>query len=188
MKKILKITGITVLIIIAVPLIVALFIKQEYAVEREVIIEKPIHEVFDYLVLLKNQGNFSVWSKMDPEMKQEFTGTDGTVGFISAWDSENKDVGRGEQEIMKITQGERIDYELRFFEPFEATDFAYMTTEPVSENQTRVKWGFNGKMSYPMNLFMLTMDMGKMLGGDLETGLANLKSILDNRSGHGDEI
>jgi hypothetical protein len=27
-------------------------------------------------------------------MKKEYTGTDGTVGFISAWDSENKELGR----------------------------------------------------------------------------------------------
>ena len=51
---------------------------------------------------------------MDPDMKKTYRGTDGTVGFVSAWDSEKDDVGKGEQEIIKITDGERIDYELRF--------------------------------------------------------------------------
>jgi hypothetical protein len=93
-------------------------------------------EVFDYVRLLNNQDNFSKWATMDPAMKKSFSGTDGTVGFVSAWESKKKDVGKGEQEIIKITEGQRIDYELRFKEPFEATDLAYITTEPISENQT----------------------------------------------------
>ena len=96
-------------------------------------------------------------------MKKTYSGTDGTVGFVSAWESDNKDVGIGEQEIKKITEGERIDFELRFFEPFESTDPAYMTTESVSENQTKVKWGFNGHMDYPMNIMMLFIDFEKMI-------------------------
>jgi len=116
---------------------------------------------------------------MDPDMKKTYRGTDGTVGFVSAWESDNKDVGKGEQEIMKITEGERMDLELRFFEPFESTEPAYMITESVSENQTKVKWGFNGHMDYPMNITMLFMDFEKMIGDDLETGLKNLKSVLE---------
>ena len=167
--------------IIALVLIVALFVKKEYAVEREVTIEKPKAEVFEYIKYLKNQDNFSKWATMDSAMKKEFRGTDGTVGFVSAWDSEDSDVGKGEQEIMKIAEGERIDYELRFLEPFEATDNAYMTTESVNDSVTKVSWGFNGKMNYPMNLMLLFMDMEKMLGGDFETGLTNLKGVLEGQ-------
>lgn len=177
--KILKKILITILIIIAIPLIVALFTKKEYAVEREVIINKPKQEVFDYIKFLKNQDNYSVWATMDPNMKKEYRGTDGAVGFIASWDSQMKEVGKGEQEIMKISDAERLDFELRFKVPFEATDNAYMTTETIAENQTKVKWGFEGKMNYPMNFMLLFMDMEKMLGNDLETGLSNLKKVLE---------
>lgn len=112
-------------------------------------------------------------------MKKEFVGEDGTGGCISAWDSNVKDVGKGEQKIIKIADGQRIDYELHFIKPFESTDYAYMAVEPVSDNQTRVKWGFTGKMKYPMNLMMLTMNMEKMLAPDLEKGLNNLKANLE---------
>lgn len=180
MKIILRILLVLVSLI-ALILIVALFLKKEYAVEREITVDKPKTEVFEYVKFLKNQDNYSKWATMDPAMKKEFRGTDGTVGFVSAWDSEQDDVGKGEQEIMKITDGERIDYELRFFEPFETTDNAYMTTEAVNDSTTMVKWGFNGKMKYPMNLMLLFMDMEDMLGGDLEQGLANLKGVLESR-------
>ena len=52
-------------------------------------------------------------------MKIETHGTDGTPGFVSAWNSTSNEVGEGEQEIKKITEGERVDTELRFKRPFE---------------------------------------------------------------------
>ena len=112
-------------------------------------------------------------------MKKTFTGTDGEVGFVSAWESDKKDVGKGEQEIMKITVNQQIDYQLRFFEPFQATDDAYMITDAKGKNTTTVKWGFKGSMDYPMNLMLLIMDMEEMLGNDLQTGLDNLKKVLE---------
>lgn len=177
--KALKIAGLVLVGIIVLALIAGLFINGKYAVEREITINKPKQEVYDYVKYLKNQNNYSVWAKTDPAMKKVFTGEDGTVGFISAWDSQNPDVGKGEQKIIKIADGKRIDYEIHFIKPFESTDYAYMTMEAVSDSQTRVKWGFNGEMKYPMNLMLLFMNMEKMLAPDLENGLSSLKGILE---------
>ena len=177
--KIVKRVLIAIGAIIALLLIIALFVKKQYAVEREITINKPKNEVFNYIKMLKNQDYYSKWASMDPNMKKEYRGEDGTVGFVSAWDSDKKDVGKGEQEIKKITENERIDYELRFIEPFQSTESAYMTTESTTGNQTTVKWGFKGKMNYPMNLMLLFMNMEKMVGDDLQTGLQNLKTVLE---------
>lgn len=177
--KILK--GLLLLIvgIVILALVVALFVKKDYAVEREVTINKPIAVVFDYIKHIKNQDQYSVWNRLDPASKKTYTGTDGTVGFISAWESTNKNVGKGEQEITKITESDRIDMKLRFKEPFEAEDEAYMTTQALSESQTKVKWGFKGRMAYPMNIMLLFMDMEGMLGKDLQGGLDTLKTTLE---------
>jgi len=177
--KIVKRILIGLLSIIAIALIAALFLNKDYAVEREVEINKPKQQVFDYIKLLKNQDNFSVWAKKDPLMKKTYTGTDGTVGFISAWESDSSDVGVGEQEIKKIAEGERLDFEIRFKKPFESTDYAYMITESTSDSKTKVKWGFKGRMPYPTNLMLVFMDMEKMLAPDLQNGLENLKGILE---------
>ena len=122
---------------------------------------------------------FSKWASLDPLMKKSYIGTDGTVGFVSSWQSNIEEVGHGEQEITKIVEGERIDYELRFLKPFASTSSAYMTTEVVDENQTKVKWGFNGHMSYPSNLMLLFLDFEELIGNDFQTGLDNLKIILE---------
>lgn len=177
--KTLKIIGLVLVGIIVLLLITGLFVDGKYAVEREVTINKPKQIVFDYVKYLKNQNQFSVWAKIDPAMKTEFRGEDATVGFVSAWESENPDAGKGEQKIVKIDEGSRIDYEIHFIEPMESTDFAYMTFAAPNDSTTSVKWGFHGKMKYPMNLMLLAMDMEKMLAPDLQNGLNNLKGILE---------
>ncbi len=168
-----------VLGIIALFLIVGLFVKKDYKVSREVLINEPKETVFEYVKLLKNQNNFSVWAQIDPNMKKTFTGTDGTVGFVSAWESDNKHVGKGEQKILNIDIGGKIDYEIRFIKPFKSISYATMSTTFVDENQTNVKWVFTGKMKYPMNLMLLFMNMEKSIGNDLQNGLNNLKTILE---------
>lgn len=177
--KALKIIGIIILIIIVVPLIIALFVPKDYGVEKEITIAKSKAEVFDFIKYLKNQDEFSKWASMDTAMKRTYTGTDGTVGFISAWKSEKKDVGSGEQEIMAIKEGESIDFEVRFKEPFESKGQTYLKVEPVTDSTTLVKWGFNGHMNYPLNIMLLLIDFDKMLGEDFSTGLTNLKTVLE---------
>lgn len=177
--KILKKILLGVLILIVLVLVTALFVKKEYTVERQLTVNKPKQEVFDYVKVLRNHSSFNVWSMMDPNMKQEFTGTDGTVGSKSAWDSDNKDVGKGEQIISKIAEGERVDFDLHFIKPFEGEAKAFMSTQAKSESSTEVTWGFEGHMPYPMNIMTLFMNMDKMLGPDLEKGLANLKNNLE---------
>ena len=63
-------------------LAIGLVVDEEYAVEREITINRSAPEVFNYVVFLKNQDNFSVWAMIDPNMKKDFRGTDGTVGFV----------------------------------------------------------------------------------------------------------
>lgn len=175
LKKILLV----IVVLLAIPLLTALFVKQDYKVETQVVIQQPAQLVFDYIRFLGNQDNFSVWAAMDPQMQKSYRGVDGTVGFVSAWHSDNPDVGVGEQEIKAIVDGERIEFELRFLEPFAAVSPAYMTTEAITAQQTRVSWGFSGHMPYPMNLMLLVMDVENIIAADLQQGLDNLKLILE---------
>ena len=174
--KALKMVLLVIVSIIALFLITALFVKKDYDVERSITINKSKQDVFDYMKHLKNQDNYSKWVMMDPNMKKTFTGTDGTVGFVYAWDG-NKQAGKGEQEIKSITEGEKLDVEVRFEKPFKSTAYAPMSTENVGNGQTKVTWGLKGTSSYPMNIMNLFMD--GMLGKDIDVSLNNLKAILE---------
>ncbi len=167
------------ILIVSIVLIAAYFMPKDYAVEREITINKPVDSVFNYVRYLKNQNEFSVWANIDPKMKSTYTGTDGSVGAIAAWESAVKDVGVGEQEITKITEGKRIEFALRFKEPMNDNAVGFMSTEAVSGNQTRVKWGINGIFPYPMNVMMPMMKMDEMIGKDLQKGLENLKDKME---------
>ena len=169
------------ILIISVVLIAAYFMPKDYAVEREIVINEPVDRVFNYVRYLKNQNDFSVWANIDPKMKSTYTGTDGTVGAIAAWESDVKDVGVGEQEITKITEGKRIDFALRFKEPMNDTAVGFMSTEAVTENQTKVKWGISGVIPYPTNIMMPMLKMDQMIGNDLQKGLDNLKAKMEEQ-------
>lgn len=178
--KALKITGVVIALLVAIILVAAFTADTEFSVERSVVIDQPKEVVFDHIRYLENQNKYSVWVARDPGIQMEYRGTDGTVGAVSAWKG-NEELGSGEQEITGLTEGEHIDYELRFFEPFESTSYAFKSTESVSENQTRVTWGMYGKFPRPMNLMLLFFDLEEAIGGDYEAGLENLKQILENR-------
>ncbi|WP_375324756.1 SRPBCC family protein [Flagellimonas sp. GZD32] len=167
-----------VLGIILLIAILAAIAPKTYNVSRSIELAKPKTEVFNYLKYLKNQDEWSPWGKRDPNMVKKFTGTDGEVGAISYWKG-NKEVGEGEQELTNIEEGVRIDSELRFLKPWKSTSDAYMITEDIDENNTKVVWGFSGNNQFPMSIMMLFMSMDKMIGKDFEEGLASLKEIME---------
>ncbi len=159
--------------------ILAALAPKTYNVSRSIEISRPKAEVFDYLKYLKKQDEWSPWAKRDPNMEQKFTGTDGEVGAISYWNG-NKEVGEGEQELTKIIDGERIDSELRFLKPWKSESDAYLVTESIDANTTKVTWGFTGQNKFPMSIMMLFMNMDKMIGKDFEEGLASLKEKMED--------
>jgi uncharacterized protein YndB with AHSA1/START domain len=165
--------------LIAIPFIAALFTKKDFVIEKQIVINKPKQEVFDYVKLVKNQENYTVWTKADPNVKMEYTGTDGTVGFTSAWKSDNKDVGVGKQEITKVVEGERLEIKVTFYEPFEGVNDAYTSFEEISPSQTKVVNGFKGERNYIARIICLFMNMDKMVGDPMQQNLNNLKALLE---------
>ena len=173
-------TIITILLVLAgiivFLLIIALFMKREHYVKREIIINAPLQKVFDFLKLLKNQDKFNKWAKADPDRKWEFEGTDGTVGFIYAWNG-NKKAGEGEKEIMNIIEGKKIETQIRFVRPMATIANVIIETESLSDNQTKVYLSNAGTLKYPMNIMIPIAE--KMFPKDMDISLSTLKSILE---------
>ncbi len=171
--KTLKKIIVVLLIIIAIPLIVALFVPKNFENEGQVVINKPKQEVFEHIKYVKNQDNFGVWQLSDPDMETTSEGTDGTVGFKYSWNSET--LGKGAQVITNIIEGERMESDMFFLDFNDDANKSYISVEEKSPNETIVKWGIAGKSPYPWNLMSLFHDMNK----DFEQGLKNLKEILE---------
>lgn len=163
--------------IIALLLIIALFMKKEHYVNREIIINAPRQKVFDFLKLLKNQDQFNKWATADKKnRKEEFKGTDGTVGFIYSW-SGDKSAGQGEKEIMNIVEGKRIETEIRFIKPMRVSSSVVFETESLSADQTKVNLINTGTLKYPMNIFVPMAE--KKFPKDMDDSLSTLKNILE---------
>ena len=71
--KYLKMILLTIVIIIAIPFVVALFVKKEYTVQREITINKSTDVVYNYVRYLRNQEQYSKWVMTDPNMRKKFT-------------------------------------------------------------------------------------------------------------------
>ena len=164
--------------IILVLIILGFVAPKDYEVSRSIVIDKDLKEVFQFVKLIKNQDQWSPWKKKDPNMIQSFIGTDGEVGFVAKWKG-NKAVGEGEQEIITIVENEYIDAQLRFYKPWKSESIGHILVDRVDETQTIVTWGFSGINKFPMSIFMLFMNMDKMMGKDFEEGLAKLKKVLE---------
>jgi len=165
--------------IIALLLIIAIFLKKEHYVKREIVINAPGLKVFDFLKLLKNQDKFNKWAKADPERKWEYKGTDGTVGFIISWNG-NKNAGEGEKEITNIVDGKKIETQIRFVRPMKTIADVIMEIESISDNQTKVNLINSGTLKYPMNIFIPLAE--KNFPKDMDNSLATLKKILESDS------
>lgn len=164
--------------IIAAILLLALVVPRGISARKEIVINRPLGEVFDFIKHLKNQQLYSKWATLDPNIKNEFTGTDAQPGFVNKWWG-NKKVGEGEQEILAVMEGKSLTTELRFIKPFKSLAKAEMTTEAVDANSTKVSWGFESNMNYPMNIMKLFMNMSEMVGKDFSIGLQNLKTLME---------
>jgi hypothetical protein len=82
---------------------------------------------------------------------------------------------------MTITESRPSDLirvKLEFFKPFTATNLAEFTFKPEG-NQTAVTWSMSGKNNLMAKALHLFMNMDKMVGGQFEQGLAQMKTVLE---------
>jgi effector-binding domain-containing protein len=179
--KILKVLGIILAIIVVIIIVLVITMPTKYNVERSITIDAPRNVIFDQVSHFENFVNWSPWSKFDPNMDYEITGTDGAVGAVYSW-SGNDSVGVGSLTNVTISE-DRIEQKLDFTSPWEAHDLAYYEFEDTPDG-LKVTWGLDGSLARPMNLLGLFMNMDDMVGQDYEDGLRSLKEQVKNHVIH----
>lgn len=175
--KVVKFIGIGLLALIGLILFVALFIPKEFAYEKSIVINAPIDSVWNRTNSLAAMDKWSPWNAHEPNMKKEYSGTDGTIGAKQTWDG--KIVGKGAQTITKIEKPTLFETELVFFEPQESHGKGFVKLEILGSG-TKATWGMTGTMPYPFNVMTLFMNMEKSMGKDWDNGLSELKRLSEN--------
>lgn len=147
----------------------------DYRVARNATIAAPVTVVFPFVNDFHNWEGWSPWARLDPDAKIKFDGPAWGPGAKFAWSGNDK-VGEGRMTLEESRAGEKVRIRLEFVKPMagEATS-EFMFTD--DRGRTAVSWSIHGRNGFVARAFCLFVDMDKMLGGELEKGLAQLKSV-----------
>lgn len=175
--KIAKVLGGVLLAAVAVVLVLASRKPNEFRVERSVVIKAPPAKVFPWLEDPKKTVEWSPWEKKDPNMKKTFSGAAKGKGAVYEWDG-NKDIGAGRLEITESVPPTTVVMDLHFLRPMDDRSVARYDAKAV-DGGTEVTWSIAGKNTRVSKVMCLFMDMDKMIGGEFEKGLADLKTVAE---------
>jgi Polyketide cyclase / dehydrase and lipid transport len=174
---------IVVYVLIAVAVLVIGFVAvaamqpSEFRIVRTGKISAPPSEVFAQVNDLHKWEAWSPWAKIDPAMKQTYEGAPAGTGAIYSWIGNNQ-VGEGRMTITESRPSDLIRIKLEFFRPFAATNEAEFTFKSEG-NQTVVSWSMSGRRNFMFKAMGMFMSMDKMVGGQFEKGLAQMKTVTE---------
>jgi hypothetical protein len=173
---------ILVLIALAVVIFVIIVSMQpsDFRVTRTISISAPASAVFAHVNELQKWDAWSPWAKLDPDAKNSFEGPASGTGAIMRWAGNNK-VGVGSMTIIESRPDGFVQLKLEFLKPFKNNSTAEFTFI-AENNQTSVNWNMYGKNNFMGKIIGLVMNCDKMVGGQFEKGLANLKSVVESGS------
>ena len=164
--------------VIVVGLVIVVAMQpSEFRVARSATMSAPASAVFAQVNDFHKWEAWNPWGKIDPAMKQTYEGAPAGPGAIYTWVG-NKNVGEGRMTLTESRPSDLIRIKLEFFKPFAGTNIAEFTFKPAG-NQTAVTWSMTGKNNFMAKAIHLFMNMDKMIGGQFEMGLAQMKSIVE---------
>lgn len=146
-----------------------------FSIERKISINAAPEKVFANVNDFHAWEAWSPWAKLDPAMKTTYGGASSGVGSTYAWVG-NSDVGEGKMEITGSTPSSAVNIKLDFLKPFESHNTTVFTLTP-NGGGTDVTWTMSGPSPYMSKLMTTFVSMDKMVGGDFEKGLAQLKAV-----------
>jgi uncharacterized protein YndB with AHSA1/START domain len=149
----------------------------EFRVVRSATIAAPAPVVFAAVNDFRQWEAWSPWAKLDPAMKKTYTGAPAGTGAVYAW-SGNGEVGEGRTTITESRPGDLVRIKLEFARPFAVTNDVEFTFKPDGD-RTAVTWSMTGRNGFMAKAAGIFMDMDKMVGGQFESGLAQLKAVAE---------
>ena len=168
-----------ILILIIIILAMGLAMKNEYATSRDIIIDKPKAEVYDYIKILRNQNQYSYYNRKDPDTVKSYSGTDGEVGFTYTFSSKLSTIGSGTQTIVKLVEGESMTCNILFIKPTKLASVAEISLVAIDAQTTKVTWTFTSNYKFPLNIIIYFLDLEKLIGTDIASSLVTLKEKLE---------
>ncbi len=166
-----------VIVTIAGLLLFAATKPDSFRIERSANINASPEKIFALITDFHTWTQWSPWENIDPNLKRSYAGPASGNGAVYAWTG-NNDIGAGRMEILNTTSPSNVVIQLDFFKPFKAHNTAEFNLKR-NGSMTEVTWAMYGPSPYLSKIMSLFFSMDKMIGGNFETGLANLKTIAE---------
>jgi len=169
-------------VVVAVSAGVVALQPSDFRIERSAAIPAPAAVVFSQVNDFHKWEAWSPWAKMDPAAKNTLAGAPSGTGAVFEWAGNSK-VGEGRMTLIESRPPELIRIRLDFVKPFAATNMAEFTFRPEG-NQAVVTWSMTGKNNFTARALCFFMNMDKMVGGEFEKGLAQMKAVAETEASH----
>jgi hypothetical protein len=147
----------------------------DYRVERSATLAASPAALF---AQVNDHRNFNTWNpflKLDPNVKNTFSGPASGVGSACSWDG-NGDIGAGTSTIIESKPGELVRMRMDWKRPMEGTATVDFTFRPAGD-KTVVTWAMYGKNNFMGKVVSVFIDCDKMCGPHFEQGLADLGKV-----------
>jgi uncharacterized protein YndB with AHSA1/START domain len=178
LKVLVIIAGCLALAVVAV-LVYAATKPDTFRVTRTASIKAPPEKIFALIDDFKQWPAWSPWEKKDPAMKRTFGAATSGKGAVYEW-AGDKNVGSGRMTIADTAPPSKVAIKLDMLTPFEAHNDVVFSMTPQGDS-TVVTWDMQGPVPYFAKVIHVFFNMDKMVGGDFEAGLANLKAAAESR-------
>ncbi|MGH1419456.1 MAG: SRPBCC family protein [Hyphomicrobiaceae bacterium] len=157
--------------------LVGMLLPNEMVVERTVMINAAPEKIFPYVNNFRKSQEWSPWAKIDPQgTTYKYEGPEQGVGHKVTWSSENKNVGKGVQEIIESEESARVKTALDFYEHGKAN--AEFKLQP-SASGTSVSWAFNSPLGANPVARWMGLIFKPMISSQFEQGLASMKTLIE---------
>mgnify|MGYP002133132205 CR=1 FL=1 len=160
-------------VVFVVIIITMIALGKEYHYEKSITINAPIEKVWQNVNSMKAINSWSPFMKLDPNMKETYSGASGTVGELYTWSGNDK-AGQGEERIIQLVPNEKAVVDIHFIKPFESNASGIILLKPQGTS-TEVTWAFDTTMEYPSNLMKLFLQKG--MDDAFGDGLNSLKAM-----------
>ena len=173
------ILGLLALIVIGVAVFCAVVAMQpaDFKITRSATFNAPPEKVFEQVNDFHKWEAWSPWAKIDPNMKATYSGAATGTGASYAWLG-NDEVGEGKMTITESHPSDLVKIDLEFIRPFAAKNVTDFSIKP-NGGRSDVTWTMTGTNNFMMKAFGMVMNMDKLVGGDFEKGLAQMKPIVE---------
>ncbi|MGJ0509506.1 MAG: SRPBCC family protein [Methylocystis sp.] len=173
-------TFILLLVLSAVSALIAYVSLQPntFRIARSAVIDAPAQRIYPLINDLHEWPRWSPWSRLHPQQTVTYDGSPLGAGAIMSWAGDKK-VGAGKMKIAESSQNERIRIKIQFLKPMKAIHDVQFDLKPLSETRTEVVWTMSGRNEFLAKAIHAFMNMDRMVGGQFEEGLANLKALVE---------